>query len=343
MKAVLLLCKPRARFHFGSIAPDENAWLNTCDEWLHSDTLFSALINIAAEMYDAAAVERLIRCFADGKVRLSSGFYLLKNAAGDNIYLLPKPAHYATRVSDRFKEFNRVKFISKKVWEAGWTWEEWKDKGWFLQNGAAVIAREEFPELSNPERATRIRLWETEDYPRVKARNPERSGGFFYLTTTSIADNSAYLSGGAGAVHLYFLLDTVEGFEQSDDYRKIVATIRLLPHRGIGGERSVGCGLFEGIQMLDFSPPSVEGTGRCSVSLTLPDVEDLPKMKNYGVLLRGGRRYGGGDKRFRFVRMLAEGAFFEGTPNGKIAEIGVNEGHSVRRYGKALCLPVVHL
>ncbi|MCS6928270.1 MAG: hypothetical protein NZM43_02130 [Saprospiraceae bacterium] len=342
MKAIILACKPRARFHFGGIAPDENAWLSTSDEWLRSDTLFSALINIAAEVYPIADVEELLHAFEGGKVRISSGFYLLADEAMDTpLFLLPKPAHYALEVTENFKAFNKIKFISKRVWEAGWGWAEWPERCWFLQNGAVVVSKEELPNLQE-EQIKRVRLWEQEDYPRVKVHTTDRSEGFFYLTTTTIADISKVIKG--WRVHFYFLIDMEPGFENSSAHRHLQTAIQMLPYRGVGGERSVGCGQIEQVFTHDFSLlPTFDSPLKCSISLTSPTPQDLAKVQYYSVLSRGGRHYGGRGKEFDFVRMMAEGAVFEGLAQGAVPIIGQNLGHKVRRYGKAFCLPVKNI
>lgn len=345
MKAFILACKPRARFHFGGIAPDENAWLSTSDEWLRSDTLFSALINIAAEAYAVADIEEILHAFESGSIRLSSGFYVLADAAMSSlIFFLPTPAHYILEIDspEDYKKFNKVRFISKRVWEAGWGWKEWREHCWFLQGGNAVVAKEELPLLQNHAQAAGVRLWEQEDYPRVKVHTTDRSEGFFYLTTTTIADNTSTLKN--WRVHFYFLMDIKSGFETTDAYRHLCTAIQMLPYRGIGGERSVGCGQVEKVVELPFSlSPEFDSPQQCSLSLTSPTAQDLESAQYYAVLSRGGRHYGSQDKQFQFVRMMAEGAVFTGKPEGCIPIIGQNLGHKVRRYGKALCLPVRHL
>lgn len=346
MKAIILVCKPRSRFHFGGIAPDESAWLNTSDKWLHSDTLFSALINIAAEVYSTSDVEEILHAFENGSVRISSGFYMLADSKMSSpVFLLPKPAHYVLEIIDSpeaSKKFNKVRFISKRVWEAGWGWKEWQEHCWFMQNGTAVIAQEELPSPQDDAQTTRICLWEEEDYPRVKVHTIDRTESFFYITTITIADNSNLLED--WGVHFYFLIDTKPGFENSDIYRRIQTTIQLLPYRGIGGERSVGCGQLVTVIERDFSlTPDFDSPLRCSISLTSPTENDLSIARYYSVLSRGGRRYGGQNKQFLFVRMMAEGSVFEGHAQGNIPIIGRNLGHNVRRYGKPFCLPVKNI
>lgn len=348
MRAIILVCKPYARFHFGGIAPDENAWLNTSDEWLHSDTLFSAIVNIAAEVYSQSEVEEMLYAFNKGDIRISSGFYVLTDSAlSSPIFFLPKPLHYSLELpslndweeSKKYKDLNKVRLISKRVWEAGWNFNEWNENCYFIQNGIAVVAKEELPSFQDDIQAKRIYLWRQENYPRVKVHTTEKSESFFHITTTVIGENSSILKN--WNVHFYFLIDVKKEFEETKTFKRIQTAIRMLPFRGIGGERSIGCGQIEGIIEHDFSlSPTFETTLQCSISVISPSQEDMLIAQYYGILSRGGRRYGGQHKRFLYVRMMSEGSIFKGKPEGTIPIIGRNLGHDVRRYGKSFCLPV---
>ena len=93
MNAVILKCKPFSAFHFGQVAVDADTSLNDTSEFLHSDTLFSAIINLAARVYPSE-VNTLLALFGHNdvlpKVRLSSGFYCLQKGESF-LYFLPKP------------------------------------------------------------------------------------------------------------------------------------------------------------------------------------------------------------------------------------------------------------
>jgi len=337
MQAVILRCKPRSRFHFGLIAPDENTSLNTAGAWLPSDTLFSAIINVLAEI-NPQGVAGILEDFEQGKVLVSSGFYVLEYGQNEQkVYFLPKPAHYGAAVSRDFKTFNRVKLISKTVWEAGWLPDEWPDYCLWLQNGEVLAAKSDLPETMTTEQARAIRLYEMEDYPHVKVHTQDRQNNLYYVTTSGIADNPEALPG--SSVHLYFLFDTANAdFEKSTGFKHIKTAIRMLADRGIGGERNVGCGLFEKADFVPFDAPQIGLNAFATASLTLPAAADLGKFLHYQVVTRGGRKYGGADKRFDFVRLLAEGAYTEDKSKGSMAVIGKNEGHDVRRYGKPFFL-----
>lgn len=337
MQAVLLRCKPRSRFHFGLIAPDENTSLNTAGAWLPSDTLFSAIINVLAEI-NPEGVAGILQDFEQGKVLISSGFYVLEYIEDERkIYFLPKPAHYGTAVSHDFKTYNRVKLISKTVWEAGWLPDEWPEHCIWLQNGEVLAAKRDLPETMTAEQARAIRLYEMEDYPRVKVHTQSRQNNLYYVTTSGIADNTEALPG--SSVHLYFLFDTTDAdFEKSTNLKDIKIAIRMLADRGLGGERNVGCGLFEKADFVPFDAPQIGQNAFVTASLALPAAANLTKFLYYQVVTRGGRKYGSADKRFDFVRLLAEGAYTESKPEGGLAVIGKNEGHDVRRYGKPFFL-----
>lgn len=346
MVAVILRCQPRARFHFGGLALDTNSWLSTTSEWMPSDTLFSAIINTLASFCDAQETSRLMHHFLEGRIKISSGFYLLE-LEGKNIFFLPKPAHFAlVTPGDEFKKFAAVKLISKTVWEAGWSPDTWETNCVLLQNGKVLAAKSDLPE-NFPDRsfeskaAAKISLYQVSDYPRVKVHSPVRTENFFHFTCVHIADNTLWLSG--SSVSIYFLVDHL-GIEDQEDWQKIQAAIRMLPHMGIGGERAAGCGYFEDAFFENFAIKDSKSGYFASVSLTLPATEvELKKTLYYQIQTRGGRQYGSEEKKFDYVRMMSEGAVSKGLIYGHSAKIGKNEGHDVYRYGKAFCLPTIHI
>ncbi len=343
MQAVLLRCRPLARFHFGKLAPDSNTSLNTAGAWLPSDTLFSALANILADIAPKE-MDGLLDCFFTRKVSISSGFYALETGE-KTIFFLPKPAQYGLRVEGEFKAYNRVKLISKTVWEKGLRYEDWEKQCLFLQNGAAVVDRDELPvaffegksETDLKKAAAQLALFQEDDFPHVKNHTQDRLNRYYSVTSTGIADNSLFLP--KSSVHMYFLLEVQPEFEASPEFQLIQAAIRMLPDRGVGGERSAGCGLYESAEFQAFTPPNT-GTGHyCSVALTVPaNPAELRRLECYQVTTRGGRRYGSDEKRFSFIRMMAEGAYATGKVDGHVVKIGKNKGHDVWRYGKAFCL-----
>lgn len=334
LQAVKLLCKPRARFHFGKVAPDNNTSLNGTSEWLHSDTLFSAWANIIGELYDAPKAQSLLAHFEQEDIQLSSAFYVIEYD-GQHIWLLPKPAHLGLEVQSDFKDFNRVKLISKGVWESGLPFNQWKENGFlFIQNGYAVVRPDELP----ADNARSTRLFTESDTPRVRIHGVDQQDAFFYLTYISIADNSDVLPG--SAVHFYFLLNVREAFKQTEAYKEIMTALNMLPLQGIGGERSAGCGHIQGLQTLPFELRlQTTPNGVASVALTAP--ADLKKFKAYQVITRGGRHYLGSDgNRLDFIRMLHEGAYADTLQQGNITEIGRLNNIPFLRYGKPFWLPV---
>lgn len=338
LQAVLLRCKPRARFHFGKVAPDNNTSLNATSDWLHSDTLFSAIVNTLAAMHPQSEVNRLVEHFERGDIVLSSGFYCFL-IGKKPVWFLPKPAHLGLQVQGEFKDFNRVRLISRGVWESGLGFDDWGKNGFlFLQNGYAVATKEELAGLDSMTAKQRVRFFKEDDAPRVKVHGADQQDAFFYLTYISIADNSKWLSD--SSTHFYFLLETNKGFEQTADFQKIQTAINMLPMQGVGGERTAGCGQLQGIETHNFELLPEQGNGYCSLSLVAPAEGELGKFDRYQVLTRGGRDIGGGNPRIGFVRMLAEGAFSKSKPSGDIPTLGIADGIPYRRYGKPFWMPV---
>lgn len=351
MQAVILKCKPRARFHFGGLALDNNAWLSTTSEWLPSDTLFSAIINNLATICDKKETERLMGHFLEGKVLVSSGFYLLESL-DKIVYFLPKPAHFNLHTpNSEYKKYSAIQLISKTVWEAGWLPAEWPKHCVLLQKGKVLAAKSDLPaKLSTKEKnwtfeddiASKINLYQVYDYPRVKVHTRKTTENFYHFAALNIADNSLILP--ATQVHLYFLVDNEE-LGDGPDWQNILAAIRMLPHNGLGGERAAGCGFCEDALMEPFQLNVPDSGWFASVSLTLPATEpELKKAQYYQIQTRGGRQYGSAEKKFDYVRMLAEGAVSNGKMVGQCFKFNQkNEGHDVFRYGKAFNLRTIHI
>lgn len=71
MKAVILRCKPNAQFHFGKVALDSNMALANTSNYIHSDTLFSGLMNACAVLYPNQ-VQSFIDAFQRNIFKISS-------------------------------------------------------------------------------------------------------------------------------------------------------------------------------------------------------------------------------------------------------------------------------
>lgn len=347
MKAIVLLCNPGARFHFGKYAADSDTALNDSDEIMHSDTLFSAIVNTYSEIYGDA--NELIVSFESGHITISSLNYCLKQG-GEFIWFLPKPVNFNLfEIQDSIrdnKSFKGINYISKKVWENMQNPASLSDEDiLILDKKFAVYANEIIlPENGNKEDFIKeFFLSKIITLPKVLVRdNPERKT-IYQLSVTEIADNSAIVND--LKVHYYFMLDIAEGISADMD-KRISNTIQMLAYMGIGAERST-IGKIESIEEINnwkISIADADADKVCSVSLFSPQSTEMDKLLYYKTFLRGGRRLERSEdenKKFlKSVRMIQEGAIVDKSVKGNLADISPTDNKTFLRNGKALCLPV---
>jgi CRISPR/Cas system CSM-associated protein Csm4 (group 5 of RAMP superfamily) len=115
---ILLKCRPGARFHFGAAGLDVNTALNDTDRHIGSDTLFSALVNMA-DTATPDQLDDLLLAFECGDIAISSGFPCLSEY-DTRVFFLPKPAHYDwSPPAHDPKLFAGIRYISAGLWERG--------------------------------------------------------------------------------------------------------------------------------------------------------------------------------------------------------------------------------
>lgn len=344
MKAVLLKCRPNAQFHFGKVALDVDTSLSDTAKILHSDTIFSALI-VTINTIFPGYTKRFVKHFSEGVIKMSSGFYCVQ-IGQEYVYFLPKPIHYnleklenTNKEDDCQKKMDRkflkkVLFISKEVWEHGYTPKQWPEKCLILQ-GEFVISKEEFLAKKLDQKWPWLKFYSENTLPKVSVHKPTKEASLYNQTNIQIADNRGLGLKHHPLVHLYFLLDHQLSEE---DFELFQTALSVLEDTGIGGERSVGCGQIEEICLEDFNYTIHEASNmQCLLSLVNPTRADLVKLKYYNVVTRGGRKTAK-DGTLKRVRMLSEGGIVSNDLDGQIPVID-NKGLYLR-YGKAFSIPV---
>ena len=342
MKTIVLHCNPNTRFHFGKVGIDPDASLNDTSHHLHSDTLYSAIINIAASLFgdNSVELENILNAFEDGSIKLSSVFYCIENE-GNRIYFLPKPAHWQRAVKSKFKEYNKIKFVSRGIWEQGIHPDRWETETIVLQ-GQFRILKSELTDLMLAS-LSQFKFFQVETQPKVFVSKPTQEDSLYFLNSVIIADNRDFTT--ALKPLLYFLIDVAnDAFYDSETYAHILACIRMLPTEGVGGERSSGCGLFEKITLEDDFSLTLTSDTQATLSLYSPkDETEMSAWNAWQTIQRGGRRtYEHGN--LKYINMLREGSVFNATVEGNIANIAEQNGKGIyNRYGKAFCVPVTQI
>ncbi len=346
MQAIKLICPPHNRFRLGMRG------LATTSEWLHSDTLFSGIINTHALLFGESETTGLIDRFRERKIRLSSAFPLVElSSVGSSVvhlFFLPRPfCHNKPQQSERAepgvkKKIKQLKYLSLQVFEAMLqTATKEQDEITFafdllelpkLGEGF-VISKEEQDRLlqigcSNPEHIIPISTHET---AKVNLQQVENAGPFYetdlYLNRGMISKQKVVWQ-----THFYFLL---EHELQEEELKQFFAALNLLGDEGIGGERSTGAGCFDGFEFLQFQW-RLDGPYQTNLALVSPRPDELSQIVSYEAIIRGGSFLSGDNsntKRKQSLRMIREGSIFREKMSGALVEIGQLDQRPVYRNG----------
>ena len=326
MQAIILKSNFGTRFRFGEALGASTEEIHNTPKstslYLHSDTLWSALVNAWA-LCCPETVENFISECRNGKLKLSSAFYCVENK-GKNIYFLPKPVSLNLFQYTEPRRLKKVRFISKGVWEGGLLPEDWFDSGkcTLLQNESVVALKSEID--------TPVKLFSVETTPKIHARNiANKDNSFYYETNLFLSHGDNY------KVNWYFLLENKLPENLKKDFQKAMQTLVNL---GIGGERATGSGGLSGFQEaeLEFKLPEISNY-QVSVSLIAPDKNELTENSLYQIIKRGGRLLENGNC-LPMVQMLLEGAVFDTKIEGNI--VSLNDNPPIVRYGLNLSIPL---
>jgi CRISPR-associated protein Csm4 len=325
---------PGSQFHLGNNTPFLGSVLHETATHIHSDTLFSALINIAKKL---GRDGELVDYFRNGDLKISSCFYLLESPS-TTIYFLPKPLCPITDETN-YKKLKKIQYVSTGVFQSGIGINNWlseKNKGILFNEKNWIATKEELQALlggKNENLFKNISFFDKQNIPQVRVHTNETQNNFYQNTNLQIADLRELHP--ELRVHFYCLASGInELFKQ---------TLALLEDEGIGGQRSTGCGNIEKVEWMAM--PEIFNfkgdTYNCSLSLTAPAKEDLPYLENsfYQTLFRGGRRIRE-NHRLKQIVMLKEGCITDFQLSGKIKDISPNNHEKYLRYGKAFNLPI---
>jgi CRISPR-associated protein Csm4 len=340
MKAFILRCKPGSQFHFGKMAIDSNSALHDTTEYFHSDTLFSALINIVASFATEAETNEVVDLFRDNQVRISSGMFCLSHGEQD-VFFLPRPAHFSLLPghADDIKDVERIKFISKGLWESGISpanmndWHQEIESSHELKKFAAMKKEVQHWNLDKKH----VNIHSIETFPKVHARKLDQENSFYFQSNVLLPQNPA----DTFDMHYYFLLDTTLDRKENEALNRLYNAIYLLPDTGIGGERSAGCGQFLSVEERPFEFNDFEQQGYLSLGLIAPaNHAEIDELEYYNTVLRGGRNTRS-DGELKLIRMMSEGAYLRNIIHGDMPNVHATNDPDTPylRYGKPLLIP----
>lgn len=294
------------KVHIGS-----GMWMEQIDNIIHSDTLFNAICWCYSMLYGNHMLEEFLEAFNYSKpLYISSAFPYIDRS----IFFFPRPMNVIKLLDGREdkKEVKKVRFVEKEVFEKLLNLE--------IVDTDNVVINGQFLSSKEIDGIRGIR-----DY--VEYRN--------------MLDRINYSSTVYRA--RYMLSDYWFAYRVSNEYRDAInASIRLLADEGIGGERSIGSGLFD----LEFTSIEVNSPANVNHIITLslvnPTRVECMSMINdnhsrYMLIRRGGNYT---DPRInskrRSLYMISEGSFL---PNieGRLVNIG-DDDKKVYEYG--LCFGI---
>lgn len=292
--------------HIGS--DEAGIGVENVQSMIHSDTIFSALVNSASLMNN-----NYIDFLIQGNFRISSAF-----PYKENHYFLPRPFYpFPSTFGKYSKEVKKLEFLQEVDFQA-WIKGELNEK-----NITGAISRSQnIEEISTLD---------------IRPRN-------FIDRRTS--DTIIYHCGGVvfqKNCGLYFVLET-----DNEDKGRFQDILKALKKLGFGGERSIGYGQFsfEIIGAIDTEVgiwkniKNNEGNSFSLLSLCHPAENENIDSKAYQTVLRKGWVFSTSSKKQmkrKTLRMFKEGSVFINQLKGKIVDVtpqGFND-HDVYRYGKA--------
>ncbi|MCM8779203.1 MAG: type III-A CRISPR-associated RAMP protein Csm4 [Candidatus Omnitrophica bacterium] len=301
----------KSSLHLG----ERETFLEGTDIIIHSDTLFSAFCHCYLLLYGEEKLNFLIENFKENKppFLISSTFPW----RDDKIYF-PVPLNQIPRE----KETKKIQFIEKDGFEK------------LLEGERIEEIRKKFktvPDLNTEEEKIPYQIVNT---PRVSLSRLTNHPGeeFFHFGEVFYKENSG----------LFFLVD----FKDQTIITEFNATLRLMADEGIGGDRTVGKGLFEinEIKDINFNLPS-DSNGFLTLSLYSPKEDEVSDIKNgyYEIIERRGYIFSPYRKNLRrkSIRMLKEGSVSLSYKVGRLGDVTPEAftEHKIYRYGLAFMLP----
>jgi len=271
-------------------------------EWVHSDTLFSAIVHSFAHKFGFDETETLIKQFPPESneipFRISSAYL----ATGD-IFFVPKPK---IQLPDyyRWTDLFKVKFISLQNL---YKWIGIERIDWHDDN----VCREFVADIQN-DWDIYNKLFTT----RVRAVNAKDR--LINQTQVFHRGETIYSAG----TKLYFFINVSTDYEN-----KIKEAIQFMTDfSGLGGEIKIGFSQMKGMQWQPFSFPNSNGSQRAYLLSLYPIYQETDWENSwYDVINRKSwfnSPYFSTQLKKKAVKMLAEGSCLSSIPStGKLIDV----------------------
>lgn len=301
-------------FHIG----EKENFYETTEFVIHSDTLFSAFCHSYLLLYGEDKLKSLLEKFINNSPPfiISSTF-----PWWDTKIYFPIPLNQISRD----KKIKKILFVEKDGFEQILTGRSITE---IINNGFATI-----PDLKK-EKDEDKKPYFTINVPRIGLNRITNHPGdrFFHFGEVFYKENSGLF------FLVYFKDNTIE--------KEFNTTLMFMSEEGIGGDRTVGKGLFEIAKKESITiniPENIDS--KITLSLYYPKEEEIEDIKDgyYEILERRGYIYSPFTKSLRRknVRMFKEGSVFNSQKEGKIVDVTpeIFTIHKIYRYGLAFTLP----
>ncbi len=327
MQTAILKCKAGAQFHFGKLGLDENMSLADTSEYIHSDTLFSAIINEHSKLFgDKNKTDAFVKAFENREIKISSAFYALNIKNNPTIYFFPRPIT-ATFLAEsesvilQIKKIKKIQFVSAKILETGKMPDDWLNpKDCTVIQDKFICTTDELNGLTK-DQISDLKIYSHNIEPKVRVHTAVKGDTLYNQANIQIADNRIK----DVSIDFFFLYKiTKEGEKFEKVFKKI---IHSLMYSGIGGQRSTGTGLFEEAVFSENNFKTAKSSSiSMNISLIIPGNKNFINFKYYDLITRGGRRIGLNEPtekglRLQRIRMVKEGAIINNPEKGTIENI----------------------
>ena len=368
MYLVKLISKKRNYFSIGK------DYTNNVSIIVHSDTLFSSICNNLRKIYGNMALERFLNKLIESEVnnesnlKISSCFHYIdiyrQGKLFNTIYFLPRPllkfpltVRSQTYLDENPKIFKKVMFIS---FEVAKKLQQNNDislsqfhiiSEYYLvdDKDLEILGLDKFLSLldkpdSKLEKINqaihrKISFFEILDEQKVRINRITQQSKPFTWSKFKFRNSKYFIRQEEDEITLelvpgfYFLLSYKD--LDTELIEKIYSSIRLIKDEGLGGKRSIGCGLVDNIQFMEldeqfpyFSLFEYRTTGNfTNLSLVYPSLEEIQNVKYFKIYGRSGFVFSvdNSSKRFNDVKFIEEGAVFDRIIRGKLIQVASDE------------------
>lgn len=290
---------------------------------IHSDTLFSAIVNCYVKLFGEDNLDDFIN-----KLFISSLFYGIR-VVNKDILFLPKPV-LEIRVKEDAKMIKRLEWISieafKEITSSFYTGAVYIDmeRFNFLNTKFLISKKEEFRKSSET-----LNFIDSSLEPKVSLEREHNTSRYLYFQEELEIKSVALKDGTRVSPFLYFIV--------REPCEELFYTLNLLVEEGIGGERAFGKGVFAFWEK-DSIEISEEGNYGVLLSMATPRKEEVNNILYYGLIKRDGFIYYnspiGVKKRTHFK--ISEGSLVKLPFEGENIDVSPIEDKKVISYGRSL-------